>query len=43
MPELGHPAEPEQPRIVIQNVETLNLYVTPDDVQGGLLDLPRTE
>ena len=43
MPELGHPAEPEQPRIVIQNVETLNFYVTPDDVQGGLLDLPRTE
>jgi hypothetical protein len=43
MPELGSSSEPENPRIVIQNVETLNLYVTPDGTVSGLLDLPGTE
>ena len=42
MPELGSSSEPENPRIVIQNVETLNLYVTPDGTVSGLLDLPGT-
>ena len=43
MPELRGPAEGEQARIVIQHVDTLNLYVTPDDVRGGLLELPGAE
>ena len=43
MPGLGHPDEKEPARIVIKHVETLNLYVTSDDVVNGLLDLPGTE
>ena len=43
MPGLGSSPEPENPQIVIQNVETLNLYVTSDGTVSGLLDLPGTE
>lgn len=41
MPVLAQPPQAEQPpRIVIEHAENVNVYVTPEDIQAGLLGLP---
>ena len=37
------PQEEPVPRIVIQHAEHVNVYVTPEDIQAGLLGLPTPE
>ena len=44
MPALAQPPQADPvPRIVIEHAENVNVYVTPEDIQAGLLGLPPAE